>query len=557
MNLKACYRIIGSYLFIFAGFAMVGLGVSLYFQFFRASTTNLPSHVTSSFLTTVVLSLICGAIFRFFSRKSEALLPLKEIIFSLLSIWILTIFFAALPFSLSGVLSEPMDAIFEAVSGLTTTGSTIMYPKEYNSAGQEIPIHRMFFGFQKIEYTFYGTIKPLIFYGTIKPVIDPVTHAVLLKGIEAVPEALLFWRSFISWIGGAAIIFLFVAILPTLGVRGKSLFRYESTGPVFHQLFPQVRKSAIVLFAIYLGLTILCICALLWTNPKLPVFEAINIAFVTVSTCGFSTKNASIAAYNCFSTEVVVMIFMIFGAINFTFYYDLLRGRFYRLFEPEFLVFLGLLLAFCLLASSQLVGTEKIALTGAESVTYTVFDSIRYGFFQIISSMTNTGLATINYDQWPFFSQNIMLVVMYLGGMAGSTASGLKIIRVCILWQCARYAIKSLFQPSAVQVLRVGTREINQETATGVLTFFLVMVASSLVGISLLIFSGVDLETSLSLNGCMINNCGISFRMAGPTEACAFLSPFGKSICIAWMLLGRLEYYAWFALLLPSFWKSK
>lgn len=548
MNLKACYRIIGAYLFIFAGIAMVGLGVSIYFQVFQAPTIHPTSHVTSSFLITIVLSLICGAIFQFFSRKSETFLPLKEIIFSLLSIWILTIFLTALPFSLSGVLSEPMDAIFEAVSGLTTTGSTVMYPKEYDSLGQEIPIHRMFFGFQKIEYAFYGTIKP---------VIDPITHTVLLKGIEAVPEALLFWRSFISWIGGVGIIFLFIAILPALGVRGKSLFRYESTGPVFHQLFPQVRKSALVLFAIYLVLTILCICALLWTNPKLPVFEAINIAFVTVSTGGFSTKNASLAAYNCFSTEVVVMIFMIFGAINFTFYYDLLRGRFYRLFEPEFLVFLGLLLIFCFLASSQLVGTEKIALTDAKPVAYSVFDSIRYGFFQIISSMTNTGLATINYDQWPFFSQNIMLVVMYLGGMSGSTSGGLKIIRVCILWQCARYAIKSLFQPSAVQVLRVGTREIDQGTATGVLTFFLVMVASSLAGISLLIFSGVDLETSLSLNGCMINNCGNSFRMAGPTEACAFLSPLGKSICIAWMLLGRLEYYAWFALLLPSFWKSK
>jgi trk system potassium uptake protein TrkH len=192
----------------------------------------------------------------------------------------------------------------------------------------------------------------------------------------------------------------------------------------------------------------------------------------------------------------------------------------------------------------------------AGTSTYSLCDAVRYGFFQMITAMTATGFSTIDYDSWPSFSQSIMLVSMYFGGMAGSTTGALKIIRICILAQCLLFSIRSLFRKAEVRYMRIGSREIDPETSTGVLTFFLITIFSSLIGVHLLVFNGVDLETSFGLNACMINNAGSSFRMAGPGEGCAFLSPFGKLICMIWMLLGRLEYYAWFALLLPSFWKK-
>ncbi|HXF28551.1 MAG TPA: potassium transporter TrkG, partial [Chlamydiales bacterium] len=315
------------------------------------------------------------------SKHGAHELPFREAILAVLTIWIVTIIFAALPFTLSGCLEHTLDAWFETVSGLTTTGSSILYPKAFNYAGQEVPIHRVFIGFQRIEY---------VFYGTVFPVIDPITHKTLLTGIEALPKALLFWRSLLNWYGGLGIVLLFIALLPALGLRGKVMFRYESTGPSFQPLFPQARTTAIVLFEIYVVLTVLCILALMVTNPAMPFFDSITIAFSTLSTGGFSIKNASIAAYNCIPTEVVVMIFMVAGGLNFALYYDLMRGKFYKFFEPETVLYILLLVGISLLASWNIYGAQIVTLTDSPLAMqqYGFWDSVRFGFFQIISAMT-------------------------------------------------------------------------------------------------------------------------------------------------------------------------
>ena len=547
MNVKGLFRIFSDYLLMLALFTGIGLAVSIYFQYFVLPVDHPAPHPTEAFLLTILIAIFAAVCLKILAQGADKAIHLQEAILLVVGIWLITSIIGALPFTLSGTLDHFIDAWFESVSGLTTTGSSILHPKAYASSGQEIPYHMVYTAFQKIEYTFYGTVKP---------VIDATTGQVLLTGIEAVPKALLFWRSFLHWYGGMGIVLLFVALLPALGVQARALFRYESTGPLFSPLFPKVRQTAIVLLKIYVILTLACLISLLVTNPAMSFFDALNISFSTISTGGFAPKNTSVGYYNSAWTDYIVLIFMISGGVNFALYYDWSKGRFYRLLDPEFLLFLGMIVVFCGIASWGIYGAKKVLLTGATNEVYSLADSIRYGSFQVVSCMTNTGFATCDYDHWPAISQTIMLIVMYLGGMAGSTSGGLKTIRVFILLKYCRTAISSVFRRNEVQILRVGNREIDKETITGVLAFFLVMVLSSIIGILMLLGDGVDIETALGLNGCMINNTGNAFRVAGPTESCAFMSPFGKTVCIIWMFIGRLEYYAWFALFLPSFWKK-
>jgi len=548
MNIRAVLRVLGSYLFMLTAFIAIGFLASVYFQAYTPSHLPVAPHPTNAFLLSMLCCVGLGFLFKAYSHHSDQTIGLREAIFLVISIWILTSIFGALPFYFNGSLSNFVDAWFESVSGLTTTGSSVLHPKLFDTSGQEVPFQLVYSGFKKIEYQFYGTINP---------VLDPSSGKVLLQGIEALPQALQFWRSWLHWYGGMGIILLFVAILPALGMHGRVLFRYESTGPLFAPLFPRAQQTALVLLKIYIGLTSACFFALLFTNPNMTAFDALNLSFATIATGGFTAKNMSIASFNSVSTELVTMIFMISGGINFALYYDIIKGRFFRIWEPEVLTFFSILIIFCLLASLGIYGAPKVLLSGPSGETYSFLDALRYGSFQIISCITNTGFVSCDYDQWPFFSQGLMLIAMYFGAMAGSTCGGLKIIRICILWQALRHAASSLFRRNEVRVIRVGNRDINQETVVGVLSFFLVMVVSSLMGIMLLIFFDVDFETALGLNGCMINNTGASFRVAGPVESCAFLSIPGKLVCIAWMFLGRLEYYAWFALFMPSFWRNR
>jgi trk system potassium uptake protein len=551
MNFKGIGLVVSDYLFMFAGFTFFfGVAICLYFQFYVPASFHPAPHPTEAFILTMLITLFCAVMLKVVCEGGEKFIQLREAIVLVVSIWLITSVVGALPFTISGTLEHFIDAWFEAVSGLTTTGSTILHPKAYDATGQEVAIVSNYVAFQPIQY---------IFYGTVKPVIDSATHKVLFSGVEALPQGLLFWRSFLHWYGGMGIVLLFVALLPALGTSGRVLFRYESTGPLFAPLFPQVRQTAIVLLAIYIILTLANIFFLLITNSRISVFDAVNVAFSTISTGGFAPKNASIGAYESSATDIVTMIFMTAGGINFAIYYDLIKGRFYKLFDTELLAFLGIIAVASTIAAWGIHGSNKILLTGPleHPETYSWADSFRYGAFHVISCITNTGFSSCDFDKWPAISQTIILLVMYLGGMAGSTSGGLKIVRVCILWKCAKNAIVSLFRRSEVRITRIGNREIDSETTIGVLTFFLIMVLTSLVGILALLIIGVDIETSIGLNGCMINNTGNAFRAAGPTESCAFLSPIGKFICIVWMLVGRLEYYAWFALFLPSFWKNR
>ncbi len=551
MYTRAICRILGFYLGLFSLILLIPLCVSIYFQFFVDPVTHPQPHSTMAFVYSILVTLGFALIFHLIGRKTKQQLYKRESILLVMIIWMITTALGALPFMFSQTLTNPIDAVFETMSGLTTTGSSIIYPKQYNpQTGKEVPITLTL---PKL------TMRTYEFFGTVTPVRNPVTGKIILEGFEAVGRGILFWRSFLQWIGGLGIIFLFIAIFPLLLIGGKFMAEAEMPGPYqgsySSTLVPRLRETMGLLWKIYLGFTLLQILLLLGTNPKLPVFDAITLSLSSISTGGFSIHSSSLAYYNNPWTESIVMIFMVLGAINFALYFYLLRGKIYKFYEPEFFFFIGTIIAGIALVSWDI---WDINLPFANYFpNYDFTQSIRYGSFQAISALTCTGFSSVNYDYWPFGAQAAMLILMYIGGMSGSTTGGLKSARHLILFRSARHKIESLFRPDAVRCLKIGDREVLQKTSLTAFIMFWIVICFSALGIVLLLLNGIGFETALGLVGCSINNVGLSFRFAGPAGTCAFLPIFSKIILIFWMLMGRVEYFALLIILTPAFWRSR
>lgn len=548
MLYRDIFKLLGSYLFVLAALFCVPFSIAFYYQFFSDPATHPQSHSTLFFFETIVITLLLGLFFRWIGKNASGNLYRREGIFVVVLIWFITPALSALPFIFSHTLENPFQAYFEMVSGYTTTGSTTMYPKKYDpQTGEEIPIHQVVKGVIDTGYTFYGTITPIR---------DPQTGKVLYEGIEAVGKALLFWRSFTQWLGGMGIIVLFVAILPALGIGGKQLFHAEAPGPIKDSLTPRIKDTASALWKIYLGLTVIETVVLMATNSEMPLFDAVTITFSTLATGGFSVKNANIAAYNNATTEWVIILFMLVGGINFSLYYYALRGKLYRLYDPELLIFLVLITLSSVFCAYHLVGWEIQLMTGGREVL-DVAKAVRYGFFQVISAQTTTGFVTANVDIWPYTTQVLLLIVMYFAAMAGSTSGGIKTMRLYMLFRIVQNKIESLFRPESVRNFTVGSVYVDHSTVVRNLCFFLIIAAVSTLSTFLFVADGIDPETALGAVACLINNVGVSFRAAGPFDSYAFMSDASLLLSSFIMILGRLEYFAILAILVPAFWKER
>ncbi|MDN3508141.1 MAG: TrkH family potassium uptake protein, partial [Simkaniaceae bacterium] len=513
---------------------VLALGVSLYYDFFVEYHEHPFPKSSDAFLITLLVSLGLSLTFRYIGRKATDIFHRKESILVVAFIWIIASAISALPFLLTKTLDRPIDAYFESVSGLTTTGASTLFPKKYNAVtGQE----------EKIVITDHECpIRKYEFYGNISRVWDPSIDS-YRTGFDAISKPVLFWRSLIQWIGGVGIVFVFIALLPALAIGGKFLFEAESLKPSPDTIAPRVKETARYLWIIYLGLTIAQIILLMVTNPSINFFHAVITSFSTISTGGFSVHSNSIAGYGSATTDWIVMLFMVLGAINFALYFYLFRGKFARLKDPEFYFFLISIVVTCGLAVWKLWGFDTHA--------------FRNGCFQIISSLTCTGFFNTNYEIWPYAPQAMMLICMYIGGMTGSTAGGIKSARHLILFRSFKYRTERLFRPDSVQTLRLGQKEISNDSLFNTFNFFWTIIIIATFGMMLLIFDNIDLETSISIIGCCMNNTGLAFRAVGPEGTFAILSPFAKVISMIWMLLGRLEFFAFLILLIPSFWRSK
>jgi len=538
-------KIVGAFLWGFALMMIIPLLLAGYYEFTADSIHHPQPHSTFAFFISVIICGLAAGLFSWIGSKSSGRMFRRESLAAVVLIWLLAPAFASLPFVLSGTLSNPVQAYFEATSGITTTGASLLTPKRFNAQGEEIPYSRIVKLELETEYIWYGTVEP----------VRDADGKIIREGIEAVSKAVLLWRSLLQWLGGLGIIVLFVAILPALGVGGRLLFHSEMPGPIKDNLTPRIKETAIVLWKIYVGLSFFQFSLLLLTNSNLHAFDALCITFSTISTGGFTVINGSIGAYNNASTEIIVMLFMLIGSMNFALYYYSMMGKFYRFYDVELIVYLVVISVSAFFVSANLVGTVNYLTDGGKEGVYSISEALRTGFFQVISAQTSSGFAVGDYDKWSYPLQSLMLILIYVGGMAGSTAGGMKMIRYVMLFKIAKDKIELLFRPETVRSFRIGERTIDAGTAITVLCFFLTVVAMAVLGTFLLILDGMDPETSITVITSTINNSGMGFRQAGPTDSFAFLSEFGCMLTSLWMIMGRLEFFTVLVVLVPEFWK--
>lgn len=546
MIYKNIFYILGRYFFYFSFLLLAPFAVSAYFEFVADPKNHPQPHSTFAFLLSFVLCLLFSAVFRFFGKGFTGSLHRKEGILIVVLIWVLSPAISSIPFILSGALSNPVHAYFESVSGFSTTGATVMTAKKYDLEGKEIPISVTIPAAIPTTYIYLGNIPP----------IRGATGDVLADGIEAVSKGVLFWRSLIQWLGGMGVVLLFILVFPGLGIGGRLLISSEMPGPVEVVLTPRISETASILWKAYLFFTLLQLVLLKLTNSAMPWFDAVTLSLSTLPTGGFSVRNANIGFYQNSATEWVILGFMVIGSLNFAIWFYIIKGQVYKVFEREVIIYFLIVIFSSLFVTYTIMGAPQQLLTGEMIANFSSFDALRTAAFQVVSANSSTGFATSNFDIWPYKAQALMLILMYIGGMAGSTAGGIKILRNYILFKTAQFRMESIYRPEAVRVMHTTYRQISNEASVKALIFFFLIAVISVIATFLFIVDGVDLESALTLVGCHINNVGFGFRAYGPMQSCAFLSEFGMLLSCFLMIVGRLEFFAIITILVPSFWRK-
>ncbi len=405
--------------------------------------------------------------------------------------WLLFALFGALPFVLSGAIPSPLDAVFETMSGFTTTGATI------------------------------------------------------LTEIEHMPQSLLFWRALTHWLGGMGIIVLSLAVLPMLGVGGMQLFRAEVPGPMADRLKPRIQDTAKLLWGVYVILT--AVEALLLMGGGMSFFDAICHAFATMATGGFSTRNASVAAYDSAYIDTVITFFMFIAGVNFSLHYYALRGRvgtYFRNEEFRFYLFISL-------------GVTAVLMWQNQGRVYgSLLENLRYSAFQSTSILTTTGFATADYEQWTALAQYLLMFTMFIGGCAGSTGGGIKVARILLLLKHGLAQLFRLIHPRTVRLVKLGHQAVDPEVMQSILGFFALFMGVFVAASFLLAASGMDLISAGAAAIATLGNIGPGLGSVGPVDNYAHVPAFAKAVLIMCMLLGRLELFTVLVLFLPSFWRK-
>lgn len=370
------------------------------------------------------------------------------------------------------------------------------------------------------------------------------TGATALVDIESHTRSLLFWRSMTQWLGGMGIIMLFIAILPKLGVAGRQMFRAEVPVLQEEKLRPRIRGTATNLWLIYLVLTILEFIVL--NIAGLSPYDAITHTFTSISCAGFSPYSDSIASFNDPLVELIFLVFMLLGGANFALYYrTLFTDRKSMIKDQEFIFYLSII------AAASLILAYKLFSTGV----YSLADALRYSSFQVVSIITTTGYATADFNLWPDSSRFILFMLMFIGGCAGSTSGGMKMVRLLLM---LKYAYKVLFRtihPKAVTPVRLNGRAVPEDVMTSIVSFLVIYILIFFISSSLLSFMGMDFVTAMSASIATLGNVGPGLGLVGPMNSFDSIPDLGKLLLIANMWIGRLEIFTVMVLLTPAFWK--
>jgi trk system potassium uptake protein TrkH len=410
----------------------------------------------------------------------------------------------------------------------------------------------MIVGLGWLLISIFGAI-PFLLAGTFDNFIDAffetvsgftTTGASVLKDIESQPHGILFWRSLTHWLGGMGVLVFTLSLLPAVGMSSLNILKAESTGPTPGKLVPKIAETARILYIIYILLTGLEIIFL--KIGGMPLFDAVTHTFATVGTGGFSTKNKSIAAYNMPSIEWVIMIFTFLAGVNFSLYYDVLMGKFKSLFKDREFQF------YC-----TVIGIAIILITINITDSWgNILLSFRQAAFQVVTIISSTGFATLDYSIWPAFSKMILFILMFFGGCAGSTSGGIKILRVMIVFKYIKREFYKLIHPNSVISIRIGGQTIPENVVQNVIVFvllyFLIFAGLSLI----LLTQDMDLISSTSAVVASLSNIGPGFGSVGPAMNYAGLTIFTKILLSFTMILGRLEIYTVLILITSIFWKD-
>ena len=502
MNLRAVGRMLGTILLLMAGFLAVPAVVG-------ASQADWGS-VLSFVYAAVISALVGGAmVFRlrgstttaqgrpdFFRREGLAAVGLA---------WIVGGAVGALPYLFSGVLDTFVDAFFESVSGLTTTGSTVL-------SG---------------------------------------------AGIIAMPDSIAFWRSFTHWLGGFGIVMVFVVIFPT---GGRSLFRSEIPGVWREAGHQRVRDSALSLMRIYVGISLIEFGLLILAGMT-PFDSAIH-TFGTIATGGFSNKAESVLYFQSVPIEMVITLFMLLCGVNFSFYDTLLRSGPRRFFatvtsSSELKAYLAILAG-----STLFIGTVLWFWGGSNGDPASplpdyrqYWQAMRDSVFLCVALQTSTGYGTANYDQWPEVCRMILMALAVIGACAGSTGGGIKVVRIMIVAKAAINGVQRFVRPRAIETVRMDGQTLDQGTVASVTSYFVLWILVFLGGTLVLTGQGIGIESAASAVLATLNNIGPGLALFGPSQNFEILPALSKLMLTLFMILGRLEFYAVVALLMPGFWR--
>ena len=443
------------------------------------------------FLSCAFVVLVLGYLLKFCYRNALGALRKRGALLLVPLAWFIITLIGAFPYIFSGYFLTFTDALFESASGFTTTGSTI------------------------------------------------------LSDIEILPKSLLFWRSLTQYIGGLGIVVLSLAVLPIIGVGGMELYQAESPGPTSDKISARVSETARVLWVFYLLFAL--IVMVVYYSMGMDIFDALNHAFTTVATGGFSTKNASITAFNSVSIEIAATIFMFFAGTSFLLHYKLfIRGRADIIRDREFRFYCLLVLVTIFLLGFSLVVSNE----------YSFWDSLRYASFQVVSIISTTGYITGDYLAWGGFAHILLLIIMIVGGCAGSTSGGIKCVRAMLLVKQGGKELQRLIHPHAVIVLKLGKNSVPARVSSAIFGFFFLYMLVLTVSLIVLTSAGVELVTAVSAVISCLSNVGPGLGEVGPLLNYSALPQFAKLVLSFCMIVGRLEILTVLVVFTRYFWRD-
>ncbi len=483
LNFKIIYKIIGTLLYIEAAMMSICMGMALY----------LKDDDSLAFITSVILTVLGGILFRYMGRNSENSLGRREAYLLVTLTWIIFSFYGALPFIISGYITNFTDAYFETISGFTTTGCSI------------------------------------------------------LDDVECLPHGLLFWRTMTQWIGGLGIVFFTIAIIPSLVGGNVKVFSAEATGPIRAKMHPRLSTTAKWIWSIYLVLTIAC--AICYYVSGMGLFDCLNYAMTTTATGGFATHNASTGYFHNPYIDYTAIIFMFLSGTSFTLLYTtLFKGRIRQFFKNS---------EFRLYVLMVFVATAAIVVLLVNDNGYKLADAIRVGLFQVISFTTTTGIFNDDAAKWHHITWVILSICMFMGACSGSTSGGFKCIRSVMVLTILKNEIRRILHPRAVLPVKVNDNNIPYSSQVTLLAFLTAYMLLCLFTYFCMILMGVDSTNSITISISCASNVGPTLGLEiGPTMSWGILPGGVKWMLSALMLMGRLEIFTVVVLFTPSFWKD-